>query len=73
MLFHEHSSSVRSLGLATHDTVLWNTLDIQKALRHINVDNPPTEINGEDISILSPLMHGHINMFVITHSPYLKM
>lgn len=51
-----------SLGLVTNATVLWNTLYMQEALGHINTDSHPTEINEEDISRLSPLMHGHINM-----------
>ncbi|EPW7263315.1 transposase, partial [Citrobacter freundii] len=51
-----------SLGLVTNATVLWNTLYMQEALGYINTDSHPTEINEEDISRLSPLMHGHINM-----------
>ena len=51
-----------SLGLVTNTVVLWNTLYMQEALGHINTDSQPTEINEEDISRLSPLMHGHINM-----------
>lgn len=31
-------------------------------IRHINADSQPTEINEKDISRLSPLLHGHINM-----------
>lgn len=35
---------------------------MQEALGHINNDSQPTEINEENMSRLSPLMHGHINM-----------
>ena len=35
---------------------------MQEALGHINTESQPTKINEEDISRLSPLMHGHINM-----------
>jgi TnpA family transposase len=62
-----------SLGLVTNTVVLWNTLYMQEALGHINTDSQPTEINEEDISRLSPLMHGHINMLrALLSSPCLK-
>jgi hypothetical protein len=51
-----------SLGLVTNAIVLWNTLYMQETLGHINTDSQPTEINEVDISRLSSLMHGHINM-----------
>jgi TnpA family transposase len=49
-----------ALGLVTNAVVLWNTLYMQEALSHLRSagENP----SNENITRLSPLMHGHINM-----------
>lgn len=49
-----------SLGLVTNAVVLWNTLYIQASLEHLLAQK--IEVNEEDSSRLSPLMHSHINM-----------
>ncbi|EBE8492501.1 hypothetical protein C3C04_24190, partial [Salmonella enterica] len=49
-----------ALGLVTNAVVLWNTLYMQEALSWMRSNGEETGV--EDITRLSPLMHGHINM-----------
>ncbi|HDL7024491.1 TPA: Tn3 family transposase, partial [Yersinia enterocolitica] len=49
-----------ALGLVTNAVVLWNTLYMQEALNWMSSHGEETV--DEDITRLSPLMHGHINM-----------
>ncbi|ASQ15734.1 hypothetical protein BJM06_a00090 (plasmid) [Enterobacter cloacae] len=49
-----------ALGLVTNAVVLWNTLYMQEALSWMRSHGEET--GDEDITRLSPLMHGHINM-----------
>ncbi len=49
-----------ALSLVTNAVVLWNTLYMQEALSWMRRNGEETGV--EDITWLSPLMHGHINM-----------
>ena len=49
-----------ALGLVTNSAVLWNTIYMESALKHLQQQN--IEFNEEDIGRLSPLVHKHINM-----------
>ncbi len=49
-----------ALGLVTNAVVLWNTLYMESALKHIQ--DQGELIKKEDVSRLSPLQHSHINV-----------
>jgi hypothetical protein len=49
-----------ALGLVINAAVLWNTVYIGEALKHLR--NGSVEIREEDEARLSPLVHEHINV-----------
>ncbi len=50
-----------ALGLVTNAVVLWNTIYMQDVLHHLKQSG--LTIMDDDISDLSPLRHGHMNVF----------
>lgn len=48
-----------ALGLVTNAVILWNTMYMESALKHLKGS---IEINDKDIARLSPLGYGHINV-----------
>jgi TnpA family transposase len=46
-----------SLGLVLNAVALWNTLYLDKAISHPRASG--TEVRGEDLARVSPLMHPH--------------
>jgi TnpA family transposase len=49
-----------ALGLVTNAVVLWNTMYMQAALGHLQIQ--PGDIREEDEARLSPLIHEHVNV-----------
>ena len=49
-----------SLGLVTNAVILWNTIYMQEALEHLRLRS--TTISEGDVTRLSPLVYGHINV-----------
>ena len=50
-----------ALGLVTNAVILWNTVYMQAALEHIQVQQSG-EIKEDDVARLSPLIHEHVNV-----------
>ncbi len=48
-----------ALGLVVNAIILWNTLYLEAALKHLRTDG--AMVNPEDVARLSPLGHDHIN------------
>jgi hypothetical protein len=48
------------LGLVVNVLVLWNTFYMNVALQHLRAQG--LDINPEDVTRLSPLVHAHINV-----------
>ena len=49
-----------ALGLVTNAVVLWNTIYMEEALKHL--EKKSFEIRKEDEARLSPLLHEHVNV-----------
>ena len=60
MRSHGTSGCRYGLGLVTNAVVLWNTIYMQATLDHLRAQGET--LNDEDITHISPLCHGHINM-----------
>lgn len=49
-----------SLGLVLNAVALWNTLYLDRAASHLRGQG--TEVRGEDLARVSPLMHAHVRV-----------